>query len=451
MAFRSKLAIFVLLTSFYVWRSQYTLRNSILTSSPFPDGYFHGGNFSSQCETLNDESENNALKFCEDVTFWDLKDNEANLEERKVLFTCDSGRKQWNTVMGPLHKPEPHGSLWLYSPNENVATEKPSSLFGFGNTASASIKPQRITLENYPEGHDFHPLGVKVWPSYAGNSSNLFIVNHARQRTFIEQFVISPSSPTVATHVRTLSSPYFVSPNALALTSPNSFYVSNDHLITRRWPLIGHFVPIMETILGLPLGWVAHVTLDSDATAPFPIQTHAVTAPFIPFPNGVAISASGAQVAIASTSLSQIMMYSRNTSTNELVFRESVLVPFCPDNIDFDDNDSLIVGGHPHFLTLVKVVKGVVPHAPSWVLSITPRASESNLTEPPLNYDVMAPIPASSRVPATLSSEVVTLLQSNGVGFSSSTTGLRDSTTGALYVPGLYAEEGLLVCRPALA
>ncbi|KAK0223221.1 hypothetical protein IW262DRAFT_1473139 [Armillaria fumosa] len=429
MPFRSKLAIFAVLASLYVWRSQYTLRNSILTVAPFPDGYIHGGNFSSQCETLKDESGNDALKFCEDVTFWDLHDGEAKLEERKVLFTCDSGRKQWNTVMGPLHNPEPHGSLWLYSPNSET--------------------PQRVALENYPEGHDFHPLGAKIWPSYAGNSSNLFIVNHAGPQTFIEQFVMSPSYPTVATHIRTIAAPYLVSPNALALTSPNSFYVSNDHLFTRRWPVIGHIVPIMETLLGLPLGWVAHVTLDSDTTSPVPIQTHAVAAPFIPFPNGVAVSASGTQVAIASTSLSQIMMYSRNASTNELVFQESVLVPFCPDNIDFDDNGSLIVGGHPHFPTLVKVVKSAVPHAPSWVLSITPR--ESKLTEPPVNYDVMAPISAGSKVPAALNWDAVTLLQSNGVGFSSSTTGVRDSRTGALYVSGLYAEEGLLVCRPTLA
>ncbi|KAK0500463.1 hypothetical protein EDD18DRAFT_1102571 [Armillaria luteobubalina] len=449
MSFRSKLAIFVVLTSFYVWRSQYTLRNSILTVAPFPDGYIRGGNFSSQCETLKDESGNDALKFCEDVTFWDLHDGEAKLEERKVLFTCDSGRKQWNTVMGPLHKPEPHGSLWLYSPNsETVATEKSSTLFGFGKAASVPTKPQRVALENYPEGHDFHPLGAKIWPSYAGNSSNLFIVNHAGPQTYIEQFVISPSSPTVATYIRTIAAPYLVSPNALALTSPNSFYVSNDHLITRRWPVIGHVVPLMETLLGLPLGWVAHVTLDSDASSPVPIETHAVAAPFIPFPNGVAISASGTQVAIASTSLSQIMMYSRNASTNELVFQESILVPFCPDNIDFDDNDSLIVGGHPHFPTLVKVVKSAVPHAPSWVLSIAPR--ESKLTEPPVNYDVMAPISAGSKVPAALNWDAVTLLQSNGVGFSSSTTGARDSRTGALYVSGLYAEEGLLVCRPTL-
>lgn len=39
-----------------------------------------------------------ALKFCEDETFWDLFDAAEKLEERKVLITCDAGRKEWNTA-----------------------------------------------------------------------------------------------------------------------------------------------------------------------------------------------------------------------------------------------------------------------------------------------------------------------------------------------------------------
>ncbi|KAK0466529.1 hypothetical protein IW261DRAFT_1346654, partial [Armillaria novae-zelandiae] len=64
--------------------SQYTLWNSILALVPFSDGYIHGSNFSSKCETLEDESGNNTLNLCEDFAFWNLHDNEAKLEERKV-------------------------------------------------------------------------------------------------------------------------------------------------------------------------------------------------------------------------------------------------------------------------------------------------------------------------------------------------------------------------------
>ena len=58
-----------------------------------------------------------------------------------------------------------------------------------------------------------------------------------------------------------------------------------------------------------------------------------------------------------------------------------------------------------------------------------------------------APVPALGKAPAVPSHEVETLFQSNGELFSTSSTGMRDLKTGALYVSGLY-EEGLLVCRP---
>jgi len=43
---------------------------------------------------------------------------------------------------------------------------------------------------------------------------------------------------------------------------------------------------------------------------------------------------------------------------------------------------------------------------------------------------------------------IKTVFQSDGSGFSSASTALRDDKTGALYVTGLYAEEGFLMCYP---
>ncbi len=349
--------------------------------------------------------------------------------------------------MGPLLNPEPLGSLWLYSPTPKVVQEVSTSFFGSKKAAvTLPAQLQRVNLVDYPEGHDFHPLGVKIYPSFGGNSSNVYVVNHARQRTFIEQFVLSPATPTVITHVRTLSSPYFVSPNALALTSPDSFYVTNDHLLTRRLPLLGHILPLVESIFALPLSWTAHVVLDPNPTSTTPIESHKIVAPFVPFSNGISISSTGERVAIASTSLSAIRFYARNTSTNALTFEESVLVPFCPDNIDYDDGDSLIVTGHPNFLTLVKLVRDRVPYAPSWVMSLSPRTNKVSTM-----FDMEAPVSASGKIPSSNSTELSTLFQSTGALLSSSSTGLRDSRSGNLYVTGLYGEPGLLVCTPLVS
>jgi hypothetical protein len=341
------------------------------------------------------------FRFCEDAGFWDLHD-ESKRWTRRVLASCDPGRKEWNTVLGPLNNPDPHGSLWLLSAEDHAGV------------------PQRLELKDYPPNHDFHPLGLAVSPSH-GNASNLFVVNHARRRTVIEQFSLTPGG--VVTHLRTMSSKYFVSPNAIALTSPNSFYVSNDHFWTRRLPFyLAPVFSMIETVLGLPLSWVSHISLDPDTAALEPILEHKFSALFIPFANGLSISHSGSQVAVASTSLNHVLFYTRDPGSNALTHVDTIYVPFSPDNLEFDDSetDTLIVAGHPHFPSVLRVAADPTTEAvaPSWVVSIR-----------------------------TDTREIKTLFQSNGTVFSSSSTGLRDST-GTLYITGVYAESGMLICRP---
>ncbi|GLB40210.1 putative serum paraoxonase arylesterase 2 [Lyophyllum shimeji] len=427
------------LLSVYVWRSGRVAKNSILTKHAFPEGYYARGDFHADCTTLKGGPD---LKYCEDATFWDLLDAQGKFVDRGLLLSCDAGRKSWNTVMGPLRNPEPRGSLWLYQPE------------GKGNAGKGIANPsklKRLELEGYPEGHDFHPLGVEIYPSYAGNASNLYVVNHARARTVIEQFTLSPFSPTVAKYVRTIVSPYLHSSNALALTSPDSFYVTNDHLLTRRIPYLGHILPILESVLALPLSFVSHVTLSPPSSGGPPIKTHQFSALFIPFPNGIALSPDGTQAALASTSLGKIILYSRNPTTNDLTPISDVPVPFVPDNIRYThDGTALIVAGHPHFPTLTAVARNKTHAAPSWVVSIDMRGgTKQGAAQPKADFDRHAPVAAKGKVPPVAGSEVTTLFQSDGSGFSTSSTGLKDPVTGALYVTGLYAEEGFMVCQPS--
>ncbi|KAJ7739762.1 hypothetical protein DFH07DRAFT_926855 [Mycena maculata] len=352
------------------------------------------------------------FKFCEDAAFWDIYDGRDNLRDsqqlsrRHVVVSCDPNRKAWNTVLGPLRNPDPHGALWLLEHHASTMSR---------------TGELRVELKNYPPNYDFHPLGLAISPSYGNGTSNMFVVNHARTRTVIEQFTLSSAFPGVATHIRTLSSPYFVSPNSVALTSPDSFFVTNDHFMTRRLPFyLGEILPILETLLGLPFSWVSHISVDPDHTSPSPITEHEFSALFIPFANGISISPSGSQVAVASTSMSRVLIYSRDPASNALTHAHTVPVPFHPDNLEFDETGGVIVAGHPHFPSLLKVKADPteVAVSPSWVVTIT-------------------------------STEVDTLFQSDGTGFSSSTTGLRDST-GALYVTGLYT-DGILVCGVSLS
>lgn len=344
--------------------------------------------------------------------------------------------------MGPLKDPEGHGGLWVYEPSSRK--ESP-----------ARRKVRRLILRDYPTGHDFHPLGIEIYPSYGGKSSNLYVVNHARARTVIEQFTVSPSAPNIATYVRTISSPFFISPNSVALTSPDSFYVTNDHLMTRRLPVVGNALALIESIFGLPLGFVTHVTLSppskSEPTAPA-ILFHKLAVPFIPFPNGISISPDGTHIAIASTTMSQVNIYKRDTTTNSLALERTIPMPFLPDNVIYThDGTSITVGGHPNFPDLVAVSKNTTGSlAPSWVASISiPQDTASEPPTPAEEFDAQAPVSAMGMVSPVPGYEVKTLFQSDGSGFSSSSSGLLDPITGALYISGLYAEEGLLVCHPA--
>ncbi|KAK7051015.1 hypothetical protein VNI00_005127 [Paramarasmius palmivorus] len=410
------------------YRARYGLIHTVFTKPDLPAGYYHAGNYVTQCSTVKDEY-NALLRNCEDATFWEMHDSTGKLVERKVLVSCDAGRREWNTVMGPLEDPEPHGSLWLVSPT--------------------SSEPTRIILENYPDGHDFHPLGVEVYPSYGGNASYLYAVNHARERTYIEQFLLDPAKPTQAKYLQTISSPWFISPNSIALTSPTSFFVTNDHLFTRRLPVVGHFIPLTETLLGLPLSFVSYVSFDEKAESATSNLTHSVVAPFISFSNGVALSPSGSQVAIASTVIGQVyiynIIYTPPSPAPSLAHVSTIQLPISVDNLAWTTPEEIIVGGHPHFPSLLGFIAMKEKQAPSWVVSIKvdPKA---NGTE---SFDVRAPLSLSSKVPPPPAPYTLeTLFQSDGTVFSTSTTGLRDPLTGNLYVSGLYADDGLLICKP---
>lgn len=419
--------IFTVLLAALIYRSGRVLKHNVLSLPSLPEAYYIGGDYKERCTIVRDETAN-TINYCEDITFWDHLDEQDRLARRFVLLGCDPNRKAWNTVMGPLRDPEPFAFLWLYS------------------TESGSLHP--VTLDNYPEGHDFHPLGMEVYPSKVGAPSNLFIVNHARANTTIEQFVLDPTQPTTAVHVRTLTSPYFVSPNSVALTSPTSFYVSNDHLMTRRLPSpFGKTLPVIESLAALPFSWLAHVTISPDGAL-----QHKIVAFGVPFANGVAVSHDGSQVALSATTLGEVYIYDRNQSTDDLKFSHSVPVPFLPDNIMYADDGALIVTGHPHFPSVAAVAANKPgAKAASWTVSIRPisdttRAkSEKDFVK--RAYDLRAPLSASAIAPAVLTHEVETLFQSDGSVFGTSATGLVDTRTGTLYVSGLY-EEGMLVCGP---
>jgi hypothetical protein len=216
----------------------------------------------------------------------------------------------------------------------------------------------------------------------------------------------------------------------------------------------------MESVLGLPLGFVSHVTLNKPTSSEdSAIAEHTFAKLFIPFPNGVALSPSGKELAIVSTSLSQILFFERDPATGDLGQRTDIVhVPFAPDNLHYTSSssrgkrDEIIVAGHPNFpdLTAVAASKAGAAAA-SWVATIVFKDGAERTAES--DFDSEAPVSLSTKMTTDgISWTLKTLFQSHGIenegGFSSSSTGLRDPDSGAVYISGLYAAGGLLECKP---
>ena len=98
----------------WLWRSKHVLWYNMLTKMDLPDGYYYRGDSSTHCSPLKPDEP--AFKYCEDLSSWELYGADGQVTEHRAIISCDSGRRDWNTVMGPLKNPTPRGSLWTYSP-----------------------------------------------------------------------------------------------------------------------------------------------------------------------------------------------------------------------------------------------------------------------------------------------------------------------------------------------
>ena len=309
--------------------------------------------------------------------------------------------------------------------------------------------PQRLALEGYPINADFHPLGIRAVPSNeASGPSTVFIINHGRHNNTIEVFHLYDSSslspyPKLV-HVRTLSHPAFVAPNAIVPVSSTSFYVSNDHYFTRRIPFVGNFLAQFEVLTVRPWSWVDRVDIESVESGPITITRAANN---IKFANGIAISPNGDEFAIASTMGMAVHLYERKvdeaTKGEKLTYKTSIPMPFAPDNLSYDESEpnvnTLIVAGHQHYPSIDNVVKKKASTAPSWVVAVKPVTEETRKAN-----DSAAPYSVYKRVPATSSHTVTTLYQSDGSHYSISSAGVKHGND--FFVTGVYG-EGILYCH----
>ncbi|PLW27211.1 hypothetical protein PCANC_27725 [Puccinia coronata f. sp. avenae] len=296
-----------------------------------------------------------ALKYCEDLVHW----KEAGV----AIASCDPGRPEWNTVLGPLKNPDPRGKVFVYDVRPNESDIHHDRVY-------------ELELSGFPAGKDFHPLGLELH-QLTPSSARLFLVNHRRDRSVIEVFKLESNSPESTpdssshklslTWERSLAHHLIETPNAIVALDSNSFLVTNDHFFNRRAHPALH---ILETWFTLKGGSVVEVRFtdqpkeridephDIDAAAWENVEAWK-TIDGIPFANGLALHPSRSTLIVA-CSLTQKLWYYHQVKPagikQKLTFNPmgSRSLDFSPDNIHFDDTRRLIATGHPHGLSLLK-------------------------------------------------------------------------------------------------
>jgi hypothetical protein len=280
-------------------------------------------------------------------------------------------------------------------------------------------------------------LGVDVFPGEPGEPSTLFVVNHMRGgRLTVEVFALHDENPPRLVHLKQLYHPMFWAANSVAALSHNEFYLSIDHwfkrsgLVPWKW-----FAPQLETALALPLGLVEYVQFGRNGI------NFTISAFGIPFANGLSLSPDKSKLAVSSTSGGKVRIYDVEKD-GAVGFNTSISVPFLPDNLHYQDDGSLLVTGHQHFPSITKLARKKQSTSPSWVVSITNKSL--NATD---DRTSKVPYSAYNRVGLHKDYTMETIYQSDGSGWSASTTALwAGKNRGKFIMSGLYT-KGILVCQ----
>lgn len=270
------------------------------------------------------------LRNCEDL----VVDEKAGY----MVLGCDEGRDVWNTVMVSISQstfPDMHS---LHLQGVFGKTSPPNGILYLYDYSRARPSLETIRLLNTPSDYSFHPLGLSLHLP----TNTLLAVNHGTSGSTVDQFHFSRLGNS-ATYIRSLSSPYLRAPNAVLQISNTEVLVTNDHFFT---PRKSKWLNKIETYLGLPLGGVTYLNLETGA---------ATQVARIAFANGIALL-NQTTVAVASSSSAKVFLYEMDniTSPPTLTYKEPIAMPFWPDNLHMAGG-KLFIAGHAQLSGLTKL------------------------------------------------------------------------------------------------
>ena len=219
---------------------------------------------------------------------------------------------------------------------------------------------KRLLANEDSLGFPFHPRGCSLFTDKNGERRLMVISDRAASNHVVEIFdVVGAAFETVGLrHVRTVvDADHLISPNDLAALDGDRFYVTNDHGARNM------LLRSLEDLCGLPLSTV--VFWDGS-------RFHKVAGGIV-FANGIALDRNRGRLHVAATRSKMIHTYRWNFEdpSKELSDPVSIVLPGCPDNLEWDEEGNLWIGADPSFVQLALYTAGVHAKAPSQVLCLS--------------------------------------------------------------------------------
>ncbi len=216
--------------------------------------------------------------------------------------------------------------------------------------------PETLRLVSADSPADFRPHGISLFRE--GDAARLFVVSHPSTGSQVLIFNIGEDG-TLA-HVRTVTDPAIFSPNDVAATGPDSFYVTNS---SRMGDNPGG---VLEALLGLPIVNVVHFDSEEATKA----------AGGLVYGNGIAVSADGSRVYAANFIAQRIDVFERDPQTNALRKVDTFRAPFGLDNIELDEAGDLWVAGNTEVFSFLAHQEDPAEHAPSFAVRFDHQTGE---------------------------------------------------------------------------
>ncbi len=219
-----------------------------------------------------------------------------------------------------------------------------------GGIYTIDLKSESLTPKKISPALDFefNPHGISLYKGALG-ITRLFVINHRSTGHFIEIFDYKSGQ---LRHLESLTGPELKSPNDLVAVGIRAFYFTNDHGTEQG------FKRLMADLLKQGTASVGY----------FDGKSYRIVADQLNYANGINTSEDGNIVFVSETTGKKISAFQRSYTNGTLELLHSLDLNTGADNIEINEDGSLLVAAHPNMLAFMRHAKDQKKHSPSQIL-----------------------------------------------------------------------------------